>query len=550
MGIFKSVALILICVQAFVFENKNHILYLMQTKEYDKAISNYQSLLDETKKQDFEILQQIALILLENGVRSPSADERQMAVFGAGIAGSEKSLKILEKGLFAPEMAVQLTALHFLSAYQENSLNELLVKAMSSDFLQTRIEAAYQMAKKKHPCAFGQIDSLMQRMPPFFKPFFPQFFALIGNSDAINVLKSLLFDSDASVCIQSILSIAQEKRDDLLYLLRRKLKHGTVGEKEAATYALSSLSDSASIDLIKNNAASAQENLQLASYIALYNLGLKTYSEDIIKMAVNGNVFATLALGKIPGSENVLSRIASSPDSMERINASIALLMLKDPRCLLGLKELLIKKENGLIIQPFYSVGRSLLCYNIMPFTGARKDLDPNLSFDIKEHLLKEALELNEDAFLKLSNAIFENNQNDLVAMLTHLLENKKSERAMLLLKKYAQKSGAPLIRDYCNLALYRAGEDGPYFKYLKDWMKRNSKVLVRLKPFSPTKVQFEKSQYELSSDEASRLMLEIFVAVAEKHDVEGINLLLESIKNTGPINRYPLAGILLRATE
>lgn len=552
MGIFKKITFIsVLCCQAFVFESKSHILYLMQAKEYGKAISNYQKLFEETRKQDFETLQQMALILLETGSKSPSSDERQLTMYGAGLAASSKSLKILEKGLYAPEMPIQLTALHFICAFQENVASELLIKAMSSDFLETRIEAAYQMAIKKHPCAFGQIDSLMQKMPPFFKPFFPQFFGLIGTSDAVIELKNLLFDADSNVCIQSILSIAQNKRDDLSYLLRKKLKHSSIGEKEAATYSLAHLNDSSSMEMIKNNIISTSEHLQLSSFLALYNLGDKSYSKNIMKMAADGNLFAILSLGKIPGSENLLAKIALSPDDQERLNASIALLMRKDPRCLNGLKEILIKDPNHLAIQPFYSVGRSLICYHFVPFNPQRKDMDPTLSLDIKEHLLKEALELNEESFLSLASFIFNNNQNDLISPLVSLLANLKSENAISLLKTYAQKSGAPLIRDYCNLALYRINEEGPYFIHLKDCIKRNSrKELIRLKPFTPNKVRFEKSQYELSSDEASRLMVEIFSTFAEKHDVDGIMLLLEAIKSGPLLNRCPLAGILLRATE
>ena len=115
---------------------------------------------------------------------------------------------------------------------------------------------------------------------------------------------------------------------------------------------------------------------------------------------------------------------------------------------------------------------------------------------------------------------------------------------------KYAQKAGAPLIRDYCNLALYRAGEEGPYFDYLKNWLRRNKKEMVRLKPFLPNKLRYEKSQYTLSSDESSRLMIEIFGVIAERRSIEGIMLLLDVLKDTDPLNRSPLAGILLKATE
>ena len=189
-------------------------------------------------------------------------------------------------------METQLTALHFICALQDNESNNLLIKAMSSDFLEVRIEAAMQMAIKKHPCAFGQIQSLMQRLPPFFKPFFPQFFGLIGTSDAIQILKTLLFDIDPNVRVQSILSIAQNNRDDLLYLLKRKIKHASIKEQEALAAAIASLNDSSCNEDLKKLYLSATDNIKLAISLALYKLGDKTYAKEIINSAISGNLFA------------------------------------------------------------------------------------------------------------------------------------------------------------------------------------------------------------------------------------------------------------------
>ena len=94
--------------------------------------------------------------------------------------------------------------------------DELLNRAMSSDFLSTRMEAAFYMAQKKHPRAVGQIEGLMVRLPPIFRPLFPSLFALIGTSEATAALRRLLDDLEPQVRIESILNIARLGRDDLL----------------------------------------------------------------------------------------------------------------------------------------------------------------------------------------------------------------------------------------------------------------------------------------------------------------------------------------------
>lgn len=554
MEFFKTlirIFLLLTITHLFSEVNKNHILYLMNSGETEKAINSYQKLQKETNQQDFEILQQMAVLLLESGAKSGDPHERQLAMFGSGLACSSRLLKILEKGIDSPDMATQLTALHFACSLQDNEIDNILIRAMSSDFLETRIEAAMQMALKKHPCAFGQIQSLMQRLPVFLKPFFPQFFGLVGTRDATAVLKNMLFDEDPSVRVQAIIALAQNKRDDLLYLLRKKIKHASIAEQEALTMAFSSLNDSSCIEDLKKLSSSSTENVRLAASLALYQLGMRAYEKVVYQSAQKNNPFAIISLGKIENSEDFLSFLAQGPNLLSRINASIALLARKDPRSLAGLKELFISKENDLIISPYLSLGKTLNYYQVMINSKKRKNLDLNLSLELKQSLLKQALDLDEKYFLGLAEDIFNNDQNDLIPYICLLLSNLNSDNVIQFLKKHSEKAGAPLIRDYCNLTLYRMNIDGPYFDYLKKWLKKNSNQdLIILKTFSPERVKYENSQYSLSPDQSGYLLIEIFSAIAEKHDINGIMVLVDCLKNSLKLNRYPLAGILLRATE
>ncbi len=56
--------------------NKLHILYLMQSKELSKSIDLYRQYRDLLGRHDFEILQQMALIILDQGTRSSAIEER------------------------------------------------------------------------------------------------------------------------------------------------------------------------------------------------------------------------------------------------------------------------------------------------------------------------------------------------------------------------------------------------------------------------------------------------------------------------------------------
>lgn len=547
--IFLSIAFFICSLRAT--ENKNHILYLMQAKEYEKAIFYYQKLYNNKSEQDFEILQQIALILLDAGAKSQDPEERQLAMFGAGLAASTKSLKILERGLTSPELSSQLTALHFISVLQDNECSNLMVKAMSSDFLETRIEAAYQMALKKHPCALGQIESLMYKLPPIFKPFFPQFFGLIGTSESLSILKNMLSDADPNVRVQAILTVAQNNRDDLLPTLKKKMEHSSIAEKEALAFSIALLNDSSAVSILKKYSESFSEHVKLAAILALYKLGDKSALEPLFNLALTGNPFAILALSKVEDSENLLANLTLSTDLQIRANSAIALLKRGDNRCLNILKEILIDKQGTKSIMPRFSLGRTLSFFQIVSTSLKRKDVDQNLSLDIKQSLLKEAMELDLDSFLSLADEIFKNNQNELIPYLCSLFSNMKSDKIIEFLKKYSKKTGSPLIRNYCNLTLYRMDVAGPYFEKMKEYVKdHNANNYIRLKPFEPNKIRYESNQYELSSEESNKLLIEIFTALAEKHSVEGIMVILDALKTTHKLNRSPLCGILLRATE
>ena len=53
-----------------------------------------------------------------------------------------------------------------------------------------------------------------------------------------------------------------------------------------------------------------------------------------------------------------------------------------------------------------------------------------------------------------------------------------------------------------------------------------------------------------LTPKESSRLLIEAYAAIAERGEVEGIDLLLQEIRLGREKNRYPLAGLLLKSIQ
>lgn len=529
-------------------------LFLMQQNKIDESINRYREYTEATGRQDFEMLQQMGLTLLQKGIQSPDHPTFLMALFGAGLSGSTRAIEILEHGINHPDPQTQLLSLHFISKIEDDRADELLNRAMSSDYLSTRMEAAFYLSMRKHPHAVGQIEGLMFRLPPMFKAFFPSLFALIGTTDATAALKRLIEDTDANVRIESILQVAGLGRDDFLPLLRKRLSYSHVAELETSSYAIGALKDSISIPKLKKLTNSSGDNVKIAAALALASLGDRSYLPSIEDLAKKRNLFAIAALGQVDGFEDTLAELTKTPDLQIRINAAISLLQRRDARCLPALLEILIEDRRDLAFQPFPSVGRTLNVFKAVPLAELKaKDPSVNFSYSlaIREHLLREAIHLPEKCFLRLASALFARQQNDLVPCTISLLENLQTEGAKTVLLEGAAKKTAPLIRDYCHLALYRLKEEGPYEEYINRWVtQQRGAEIIRLRPILPWKFRMDQSDHTLTPEETSKLLIDAFFAIASRRNERSISFLLDAIQHGNPQNRYVLMGLLMRATE
>lgn len=552
--IYLSLAAVSLLLGGELDEIKLHSLYLMQQGQIEASIEKYREYSDLKGRHDFEVLQQMGLILLQKGIQSQDNQTFMMTLFGAGLSGSLGALDILERGISHPDPQMQLLALHFIAKFDDDRTAEIFNRAMSSDYLAIRMEAAFYMAQTKHPHAVGQIEGLMYRLPPVFKPFFPSLFALLGTNDATHALRRLIDDPDPQTRVESILHVARLGRDDFLPMLRKKLTHTHIAELEAAAFAIGALRDSHSTPRLRKLALSPTDSVRLAASLALFQLGDRAYVPTVVRLAKQSNLFAIAALGAISETEETLASLVRSDDLQVRINAAIALLQRRDSRCLDALGEILISDARDLAFHPFNSVGRTLSAIKAVPSAELRaKDPTLNLSYSqaMREHLLREAVHLLEDDFLRLAKRIFIRGQNDLVPTTIGLLENLRTEKAIALLKEGAEKVACPLIRDYCHLALFRLEQEGPYEEHVNHWvMNQKESQLIQLRQLLPWKYRLEQTDYTLTPEETSQLLIESFLSIASKRDEKSIAFLLDAIQHGNPHNRYALMGLLMKATE
>ncbi len=535
--------------------NKWHISYLIQAQELSQAIDLYRSYEQQLGHHDFEILQQMATIILEQGMKSGDPEQQLTSIFGASMAGMAAPMDCLEAGVSSPHPQTQMASIQSLGRLQDDRSEELLKKAMASDFFFTRMEAAHQLSARKSLSAVGQIEALMYRIPPPMRFFFPPFFALIGTQEAISVLKHLMDEPFPMTRIEAILSAAQFGRDDLLPAIRWKTTHALAAEQETCATALGLLKDSKSLPLLKKLADSPCANVRLAALLSLQTLGEN--QPAIFEMAKAGDLYAICALGQVPESEETLYQLTQHENLQVRFNATFALLLRRDIRCLNPLMEFILRDSRDLGFQPHPSIGHSLQSWKIIPSATQHQKKEAydllTLSLNVREYLLRLSLELPEEIFLSLASSIFQAKQRELIPSLVRLLENLRTPQAIQLLKKNVVAAGAPMIRAYCLLTLVRLQEPGYDESAITPWLKEyHHTEIIEFRPMLPWDLRIHQNQnaFELTPQEHSQLLILCYQTLAERHNSAGIDILLEGLKNGHPKNRAVLAGLLIYALQ
>lgn len=536
--------------------DKRQITYLLQSKEYSRSFALYTQWHQMLGRHDFEILQQMAQTLLEEGSRESDPEKQLLTIYGVSISATSPSWEILESGIRSQNPQTQVATIQLLGRLQDDMSDQLLIKAMSSEFFVARLEAAYYLAVRKHRMVTGHLEALMYRLPSEMRFFFPEFFALIGTSDAISILRHMMDEKAPMVRIEAILNAGRYGRDDLLTQIRRQATHLNMAEQEACAFSLGELKDSKSLPLLKDLSSSPSVNVRLAALKAREQMGDLSAKEEIIKIAKEKDLFALSILGDLQETAELLVRYVQDESMQVRFNAILSLLKQRDGRAALPLLEFLLQDRRDLGFQPQFSLGRALMAWKVVPSANAHTKQESfdftALALSVREYLLRLSLELPEEDFLLIAKELFAQRQHALVPLLVDLLENLHTDGAIALLREKSQTAGAPLIRAYCNLALFRLRQEGDHEKQLMNWLSQKKQVeMIRFRPMAVrSSFRLPEAAFELTPEENSKLFIDSLEAVAQRHEGKGIDLLLALIQEGNPKNRPLLAGILLQMIQ
>lgn len=537
------------------WQDTGRILFLVQQGKNDLALQLYRQHYTAQGIHNYELLHKIALGLLDYGFRQNDPESQLMALFGASVSAHDEAYYILEQSIQSRYPQIQLVSLQALARFQNDQADKTLTRALSSEYLPIRFEAIHQLCLKKHPKAVAQAESLMYKIPKEYASLFPQLYAHIESEASNQILRRLLNHTIEEVRVEAILNIAKKGRDDFLPQIRQLASHVSFSQQEACSYALGVLKDSRSIARLTKLSQSQYPTVALAANQALYRIERHPAAlQAITEKALDGQVIAVQILGKIEGTEDTLVQLMKHRDFQVRLNATLSLLEKNDIRCIEGLKDILIHDNRNLAFTSETSPGRVFKTAKGISSASQLLKNDQeayikNLKF--KENVLTKAQNLPENVFLTLADQLFSTHQHELIATVVNLLEESGSENSVLLLKKYQQQPGAPYIRQYCNLALYRLKEQGPYGESLRLWVKsKQEEELIRFTELPSIEIKNLEAKYKMEPEEISRLLIDTFEAFAEQQDEEGLETLLEAIEHGHKKSKYALAGLLLRATQ
>lgn len=526
----------------------SNLLFMTNQGRHEEAARELRSQL----KIDETLVEEMALALLSKGVQSNDPEVAILALFGASVSMNEKAEALIEQAYHSSHPQIQLAALSMLARSKSESSLFVLNQAIGASHPLIRLEAAYLLAERRAPQASIKIESLMQKMPEEVHFLFPRLFALIGDEMSTKTLRRLLSHSDEKVRVEAILAIGKAGRDDLSRDIRRNLSHPDALSKEAASVAIGQLRDESAVPLLIKLSKSGTTSVKIAALKSLKIFNYEESLEALEKFALDGNLFAISILAAYPEAKPTLRRLMSHTDKSVRANTTLALLTLRDPKAAEGLSDLLIKDRRDICYVPVATPAGGLTAFKAVPSAKQNLSEGPThfeLSLQLREEALQRALELDNETFYPIARMILNEGQNDLVPLLMTLLENKGTD-SIDFLKEEEQRAGAPYIRAYAALTLFRMRENGHYEKKLKNWIKSESTLdLVKFRPFIPWELR-QGNSFELTPNEKASLWISILEAFIGEDPDKAIDLLLEMIGANAGKNRFVFAGLLLRSIQ
>lgn len=530
------------------------VVYLLQSGKFEEAIDKISFLKNEDPLFfHFDVIQKLTSSIISSSIESRNDEEVMLGLFAISITQDEELISLIEPVILSQNPYIQLAAVRVLSTFPSDRSGELLGQALCSDFFFIRLEAAYELAKRRHPNAYKQLEALYWKLEPEFRPLLAQAFSNEGSTSSIEMLKRQLVDESIDVRLAAITACGSIRRDDIVAILEKQALDPDVRIQEAAAFQLAVSAYGTSIDVLVKLSESPNDFVALTAAYGRYMLGDKAASQIIEEMAVNDNIFAIKLLGIIDSGTTLLTTQSKNSSNIIRINAIASLLEQKQSIGATSLVNFLDQVNKDLLVETILSPGKQLSAFSITPSMYASKLIDQyrvEMGVHNLQQLIEKSSNLPESQFLMVAEHILGSNNRALIPVTIQLVENINSDNAVHLLKRAREEVGAPFIRSLSNLALFNLTKEPKYRACLIELTEKiDINRVLKMRPPTPWNPQVEKSPFTLTLEEESELIVATFMALAEAHDESAVQTLLTALKSGNKSNRPLIAALLLRAS-
>ena len=570
MGFHKHINIFFLCLISLTFfsyanypqEVKNDILLQLSNKQGSLALKKYYDHYKINSKHDLNLLNTIAEQILIQGSFSPDEYIQKSCILGANWSGSSNAIKILMNGALSNNPTIQLLTINSLDHCRSQSIRQILIKVMASEFLIIQLEAAYKLALLHDIQVIDHLQSIFNQIPSYIQKQLNKIFIHIDHKDAHAYIRKYFGDNDVITRAETAILVGIFQKDIFLPQLRNLVSRPNHIEQEAALFALGELHDQQSYKLIKKSLNSKHQNVKIAAAIALAKIGKEDEAKEVIIEGIKQHdLCAIVALNFFSSlfSKNIIFTFIPYFSKEEKLNAYYVLLQHKitDENIINYINDFLILNESDLIASYSYSPGKTIFYIKLNHQHHLNKDQNLGVLSTqyVKKNLVELIFQLPENHFFTISESILNNKKKYLIPLLSELLINKNTLKVQALLNESSQSPGFPLMRIYASLSLYKMTGDNKYKKILLEWLKSSAKetlIILEQKDIQSPAILNKNTHfsYSLDLEEKTHLFIKILETLLQNKNTEDIATLIELILYGHPKNLYLLTGLLIKSLE
>lgn len=524
--------------------------FLISVNKIPEAIEAYEIYKEQLGHHDSIPLIALSHHLIDAALDSETPHHQLAGIYGASISFSQSHIKKLHHLMRHAGTMQQIAILQLASSLPDAEKMRLLNSALMADQLQVRYMALNHLVSIKSSEACTQIQLLLQRIPPAFYHYFCELLAKLGNKESQLLLDRFLTGRDPYLRTATLSAIGRQMNNSFLPYFKNALLNATPPEQEVAAVTLGRLGDLSLEKRLSSLIQSPYPTVSLAASIAQMELGFETAQENIFSLAHKKNLFAIAALGQIEKSESLLSSLLKDSDSTVSLNALLALLEKRHPSTLDPTLYLLQMPDQLFFFTPIISDGGAFTAWKISnsPPSFSEEQLMQSQIINVyfKQMLLNALFNYPPDIFLQSAKELISLRDNFLAPSIVEYIASMHNPKATLLLRTFSEQTGWPLLRFFSHLALYQQGKRGYHKEILLRWVNEEIKK-EQFRFVAKSKNPFEFNSYEITPEENLQLLINILETIANVHEKEGLDIILNLMKIAHPDNRFFLASILLK---